>query len=85
VSAFLFDFRDALRGLRRDHLYSATVVATLALTIGAAAAVFSIVDGVLLKPLQYRDPGRLVILKEIWREASRQGASCACRRRPAAR
>ena len=73
VSAFLFDCRDALRGLRRDHLYSATVVATLALTIGAAAAVFSIVDGVLLKPLQYRDPGRLVILKEIWREASRQG------------
>jgi predicted permease len=73
VSAFLFDCRDALRGLRRDHFYSATVVATLALTIGAAAAVFSIVDGVLLKPLRYRDPGRLVILKEMWREASKQG------------
>jgi putative ABC transport system permease protein len=62
VSAFLFDLRDALRGLRRDRLYSAIVVTTLALTIGAAAAVFSIVDGVILKPLQYRDPGRLVVL-----------------------
>src|SRR5262249_24523981 len=73
VSAFLFDLRDTLRGLRRDRLYSAIVVTTLALTIGAAAAVFSIVDGVILKPLRYRDPGRLVVLKEIWREASRQG------------
>src|SRR5262249_10624776 len=42
VSAFLFDLRDTLRGLRRDRLYSAIVVTTLALTIGAAAAVFSI-------------------------------------------
>jgi predicted permease len=74
VIAFLFDLRDALRGLRRDRLYSATVVATLALTIGAAAAVFSIVDGVLLKPLQYREPDRLVTLREVWREASKRGA-----------
>ena len=73
MSAFLFDLRDAVRGLRGDRLYSAIVVTTLALTIGTAAAVFSIVDGVILKPLQYRDPGRLVVLKEIWREASKQG------------
>jgi predicted permease len=72
VSPFLFDLRDALRGLRRDRFYSATVVATLALTIGAAAAVFSIVDGVLLKPLRYPDPERLVTLREIWREASKR-------------
>jgi predicted permease len=81
VSPFLFDLRDALRGLGRDRFYSATVVATLALTIGAAAAVFSIVDGVLLKPLQYPDAARLVTLQEIWREASPRGTAYAVNER----
>jgi predicted peroxiredoxin len=51
MNAILFDLRDAIHGLRRDRAYAATVIATLALTAGAATAVFSIVDGVLLKPL----------------------------------
>jgi putative ABC transport system permease protein len=63
-----FDLRDALRGLRRDRAYALTSVVTLAVTIGAATAVFSIVDGVLLKPLAYRESHRLVSLKEIWRQ-----------------
>jgi predicted permease len=67
VAALLFDFRDAVRGLRRDVAYSLTVVLTLALTIGGATAVFSIVDGVLLKPLAYRESQRLVAVHEIWR------------------
>src|SRR5262245_45153877 len=74
VSTLLFDLRDAVRGLRRDWSYSVTVVATLALTLGAAAAIFSIIDDVLLKPLRYPDPGRLVTSKEIWHEASKRGA-----------
>ena len=41
---------------------------TLALTLGATTAVFSIVDGVLLKPLAYRESDRLVAIREIWRE-----------------
>ena len=61
-----FDFRDALRSFRRDKAYAATVILTLALTIGATTAVFSIVNGVLLKPLAYRESHRLVALRESW-------------------
>jgi len=68
MGALLFDLRDVIRGLRRDRAYSLTVVLTLALTIGAATAVFSIVDGVLLKPLAYRESQRLVSVREIWRQ-----------------
>ena len=60
-----FDLRDALKTLRRDPAYAATVVLTLALTIGATTAVFSIVDGVLLRPLAYPDSRRLVLVREI--------------------
>jgi len=63
-----FDLRDALHGLRRDRAYALTVLFTLALTIGATTAVFSIVNGVLLKPLAYLEPERLVTIKEIWRQ-----------------
>ena len=60
MSHLLFDLRDVLRGLRRDRLYVATVIGTLALTLGASTAVFSIVNGVLLQPLAYRESQRLV-------------------------
>jgi putative ABC transport system permease protein len=59
------DLKFAVRGLRRDPLYAAAVVATLALTLGASTAIFSIVNGVLLRPLPYRDPARLVSIREI--------------------
>jgi len=58
-------FRFALRGVRRDPLYAAAVVGTLALTLGASTAVFSIVNGVLLRPLAYRHPEQLVSIREI--------------------
>jgi predicted permease len=67
-----FDLRDVLRGLRRDRAYTLTVVLTLALTIGATTAVFSIVDGVLLKPLAYRESQQLVSIKEVWRQLSQR-------------
>lgn len=63
-----FDLRDALRSLRREIGYATTTILTLALTLGATTAAFSIVDGVLLKPLAYRDSHRLVAIREIWRE-----------------
>ena len=47
MASLPFDLRDALRGLRRERAYALTVVFTLALTIGATTAVFSIVDDVL--------------------------------------
>src|SRR6478736_7996219 len=59
------DLRFAIRGLRRDPLYAAAVVATLALTLGASTAVFSIVNGVLLRPLAFPDAGSLVSIREI--------------------
>jgi predicted permease len=61
----IFEFRDALRGLRRDRLYAAAVVGTLALTLGASIAVFSIVNGVLLRPLDYPEPQALVSIREV--------------------
>src|SRR5262245_38497652 len=72
MSQLSFDLRDILRGLRRDDAYTLTVVLTLALTIGATTAVFSIVDGVLLKPLAYRESQQLVSIKEVWRQLSQR-------------
>src|SRR6185436_19392010 len=63
-----FDLRDALRGLRRDLGYTATTVLTLALTIGATTATFSIINGVLLRPLAYRESHQLVALREVFVE-----------------
>jgi predicted permease len=58
------DFRYALRQMRRSPGFAATVIGTLALGIGAAAAMFTVVDHVLLRALPYKDAGRLVLLQE---------------------
>jgi len=81
MAALGFDLRDAVRGLRRDKLYAATIVITLALTIGATTAAFSIVDGVLLQPLSYRESQRLVSVQEVWQEFVSRAPSLAVNER----
>jgi predicted permease len=54
----------ALRVLAREKAFTAFAILTLALGIGAVTTIFSVVDGVLLKPLAYGDPGRLYAVSE---------------------
>src|SRR5215210_3547393 len=62
MSSFFQDLRYALRSLRRNAGLSAVIVLSLAIGIGANSAIFSVVNALLLKPLPYPDPERLVVL-----------------------
>src|ERR1700722_11245259 len=56
--------RDALRTLRQRPGFAAVTLSTLALGIGATTVMFTVINGVLLKPLSYPEPGRLIQLQE---------------------
>src|SRR4051812_6304686 len=62
--SIMTDLRFALRSLLRAKGLSLTVIVTLALGIGANAAIFSVVRGVLLRPLANRDEGRLIYIHQ---------------------
>src|SRR5947209_3478339 len=59
------DIRYLLRSLRREPVFACIAIASMALGISAANTVFSLVDGILLKPLAYAQPGKLVYIQEF--------------------
>jgi putative ABC transport system permease protein len=70
VGRLIDDIRIALRTFRKSPGFVAAAVIPLALGLGANAAIFSVVDAVLLRSLPFRDAGRLV---EVWEDSSRIG------------
>lgn len=79
LSALARDLRQATRRLLHEKGFTATVLATLALCLGANVVIFTVVHSVLLKPLPFPEPGRLITLVNSYPKAGvdRAGASIA--------
>ncbi len=69
MGSLVFDFRHALIGLIKAPVFSLVTIVTLALGIGANSAIFSLVNAVLLRPVGFEDPGRLMLIHEALPES----------------
>jgi predicted permease len=68
MTGVLNDLRYAVRGLIKHPAFSVVAVVTLALGIGANTAVFTLVDGVLIRPLPFSEPQELISIRHLGRE-----------------
>ena len=68
------DLRFASRALRKSPGFTLTAILTLASGIGAVTSVFSVVDAVMLRPFAFRDPDRLMVLREVVENESGRSA-----------
>ena len=71
MHTLLQDSKYAIRNLLRNRMFTIVAIGALAIGIGANTAIFSVVNGVLLRPLPFRDPGELVV---VLQKSLRSGA-----------
>ena len=77
MSTFLSDLRLAARLLGRAPTFAITAVLTLGIAIGASTAIFSVANPVLLQPLPYRNPDRVMVVWERERDGQRSNVGFA--------
>src|SRR5437588_5011000 len=71
IQDFVQDLHFGLRMLRKSPSFTAVAILTLALGIAANTAVFSVVNGVLIRPLAYQEPNQLYLIQVVWSQMSK--------------
>ncbi|HYM25805.1 MAG TPA: hypothetical protein VEU08_21455, partial [Vicinamibacterales bacterium] len=77
MDAFFRDLKHSLRMFRRSPGFTIAAVAALTLGIGTNTAIFTVVNAVLLKPIPFPDPDRLILFMNVSPQGSGQAASPA--------
>jgi predicted permease len=75
MDQLLQDLRYTIRSFARQPAFAITAIATLTLGIGATTAIFTVVNAVLLRPLPYRDPDRMVAIMNLWTKSGTRGTT----------
>src|SRR5262245_66195193 len=73
METLFFDLRYAFRSLFRQPSFALTAILTLALGIGGSTAMFGVVNAVLLRPLPFPEPDRIVAVTNFWLKTGTRG------------